>query len=533
MRRTIVTVTPPTPNGDFHVGHLAGPYLAGDAFSRYRRLKGDDVRFVSSADVNQSYVVTTAERMSVAPAALASEIYRDMLTTLRAAQISFDVFNEPDARHVAHVQGFFADLKDRGEIVVQRRRLPFSRSKERYLFESYAAGWCRTCWSRTAGAICEACGHPNDSQSLDAPPDDTDIEWHNVPTAVLEIERFRERLTRFYADKDGVWRPHILGLVRELLATRLPDYPLTYPSAWGVPAPFAETPGQVMNVWAEMLPGLMNSTALAGPGTEDWWTAQEQSANLVQFLGFDNGFFFSIVHPTLLWAGGVPTLPGIIITNEFLQLDGSKFSTSKRHLIWARDLVAEHGSDEVRMYLALINPEHQKTNFVVGPALAEDIVRSRRLLDKAILFAAEVRAAFVGRDVDPSMAGQVADRLTTDLLGLARFYEQKTFSLQQVAERVMQMLSRLSDIRDLTAINRVQDGELLYAWGLVAHLLPPILLPLTPGFGARVIEELGLSPLTTWPEAIRARDLCGSLTKGPGRRSRAPAAVLEGAAGHE
>ncbi len=36
--RYLVTATPPTTNGDLHLGHLSGPYLAADVFTRFARL---------------------------------------------------------------------------------------------------------------------------------------------------------------------------------------------------------------------------------------------------------------------------------------------------------------------------------------------------------------------------------------------------------------------------------------------------------------------------------------------------------------
>ena len=50
-------------------------------------------------------------------------------------------------------------------------------------------------------------------------------------------------------------------------------------------------------------------------------------------------------------------LPDTIITNEFYELENFKFSTSKNHLIWPRDLVERHSIDEIRFFPALSNPE--------------------------------------------------------------------------------------------------------------------------------------------------------------------------------
>ena len=66
-RRVIITAPPPTPNGDLHVGHLSGPFLAADVFCRFVRAKGGQTAFASYSDDNQSYVETTATRLGEAP----------------------------------------------------------------------------------------------------------------------------------------------------------------------------------------------------------------------------------------------------------------------------------------------------------------------------------------------------------------------------------------------------------------------------------------------------------------------------------
>ncbi len=50
MKTFIVTATPPTTNGDLHIGHLSGPYLAADVFSRFQKMKGNNVIYSTSGD---------------------------------------------------------------------------------------------------------------------------------------------------------------------------------------------------------------------------------------------------------------------------------------------------------------------------------------------------------------------------------------------------------------------------------------------------------------------------------------------------
>ena len=53
---TFITATPPTPNGDLHVGHLAGPYVAADVLRRHLRGLGVPALLATGQDDHQSYV---------------------------------------------------------------------------------------------------------------------------------------------------------------------------------------------------------------------------------------------------------------------------------------------------------------------------------------------------------------------------------------------------------------------------------------------------------------------------------------------
>lgn len=516
----VVTATPPTPNGDFHVGHLSGPYLGADIFTRYQRMRGANVLYVSSADTNQSYVVTTAERKGRDPFALAASCHREMVTTLADGRIAVDAFNEPDARHSALVQDFMRVVDQRGHVKRKIKRLPFSNAEGRFLFESFVAGHCPECWAPTAGAICETCGHPNDSASLELSRAARSVEplaYRDVEIAVLEMETFRPQLERFYREKRGSWRPHVVEFVFEMLARPLPDYPLTYPSDWGIPAPFAGCEGQVVNVWAEMLPGLVNSTAeaihLAGGAREAgaaMWRA-ESPARLVQFLGFDNSFFFAMVHPVLAWAHGDCKIVDTILTNEFFELDHFKFSTSKNHLIWARDLLLERPVDLVRYHLALANPEHQKSNF--SREAMDVLVNVRLLVPFSDALDGLARAGAHLKCIDTPLQADAATavRLERVLSRFARFHEIETFSPQRIAEHLSQLLVRISAGARHIVEGRLSPveacAEYAFLAGAVRVVLPAAASPLMPDFARRLAVALEAGDACRWPDALEGVSL--------------------------
>jgi methionyl-tRNA synthetase len=165
------------------------------------------------------------------------------------------------------------------------------------------------------------------------------------------------------------FRPGLRRLIEEIFSKPLPPFPVTFSSSWGIKAPFPDADGLVLNVWAEMVPGhyYWLNQAHQKNGTFDALVTRTQGFQYIQFLGFDNSFFYVIAHLALSLAArqsGVETLvPTAFITNEFLQLENFKFSTSQGHLIWGRDLLSEAPVDNVRFYLAWVNPEYNQANF--------------------------------------------------------------------------------------------------------------------------------------------------------------------------
>lgn len=65
MSKYIVTIAPPMPNGDLHIGHLFGPYLAGDICTRVLRQQDHDVLLLCYSDDYQSYLLRKAREESM------------------------------------------------------------------------------------------------------------------------------------------------------------------------------------------------------------------------------------------------------------------------------------------------------------------------------------------------------------------------------------------------------------------------------------------------------------------------------------
>ena len=351
-RPAIVIAATPTPNGDLHVGHLAGPYLAGDIYARYLRAMGRPVIYTTCTDDSQSYVVATAAKRATTPQALCESSTRAIGTSLAAVGISMTGLPPIDDRYRQSVLSFVTRLYDAGRLRLRSVRLPYAEYSGTYLFDGLLNGSCPVCLAGSCGGTCENCGHPNSFDELLDPHSTIDpaepVSHREHTVLVLPMEEYRERLSEYFTAREDRWRPHSMQLIRELLAGPLPEIPVTMPGDWGIAAPFAETPGQILYPWIEAMPASMYSTWWAAgqqgdpqpEAFDELWLA-EHGAEVVYFHGFDNTYHWGLMDLVLLMAHGERyVLPESNVCNEFYDLDGAKFSTSRNHLIRGADLLA-------------------------------------------------------------------------------------------------------------------------------------------------------------------------------------------------
>ncbi|HEY0806620.1 MAG TPA: class I tRNA ligase family protein, partial [Pseudonocardiaceae bacterium] len=162
-RPLFVFSTPPTPNGDLHLGHLSGPYLGADAFVRFQRMNGARAWHLTGSDDYQSYVPARAAQEDSTPEQVAAHYGDEIAATLALMDIHPDQYTvtSTDPRYSEGLRNFFDALVESG--AVTRRPLPALLDGEtsRYLYEVDVAGTCPGCAAATNGNICEECGEPN------------------------------------------------------------------------------------------------------------------------------------------------------------------------------------------------------------------------------------------------------------------------------------------------------------------------------------------------------------------------------------
>jgi methionyl-tRNA synthetase len=521
MSRVLITATPPTPNGDLHVGHLSGPYLAGDVFKRYSRLRGREAFLITGGDDNQSYVATKAGQLGATPAGVADRFNDAICDTLRRAQIEVDAYVRPlhSPRHAQFVTDFVRRLHQSGGLIARETDAAWCGHCQRYLFEAHVGGTCPHCGAGSDGSSCETCAQPNQCTDLIGAACKhcgNPAQRRAVRRLFLPLAPHAGRLRDHFAGM--AMGSHVAALCDTMLAQGLPEIPVSNVADWGIPVPVPGFEGQRLYAWFEMAPGFLSATEemAAAQGRGEAWqdTWRSGGAEVVQFFGYDNTYYYTFLFTAAMLAydPGI-RLPAAFVTNEFYRLEGLKFSTSRGHAIWGKEALDHLHPDVLRYYLSLDRPETRQTSFELRE-LRETTLRdlAGRWDGWLLRLGSQVRDeydGFVPERAEPT-ANQARFAAEVGALAAAadRAYRQESFS----PRRVCAALNQLVD-----AAAAFGAGESHWRRGAVdqrrtaaalelgaAATLAALVTPLMPGFGARLWSELGFSaPLRPgdWPAA--------------------------------
>ncbi|HEV2855409.1 MAG TPA: class I tRNA ligase family protein [Thermoanaerobaculia bacterium] len=502
-KRAMVCAAPPTANGDLHVGHLSGPYIAGDLHTRYLKLRGVDARYILGTDDNWSYVKTNGLRMGLGPQEAADHVAGEIAATLAAAGIEIEELMRPNASpwHVKLTQEFFRRLHDNGHLVAKEVSSPYCEDCDLYLYEAYIRGRCPNCGASSGGNICEDCGRPNDTSEL---LDPLCTQCGKAPgrrtftRLFFPLSRWEDQLKEFHRRVD--MGTNLRTLCEQIIAHGLPDMTVTHVSDWGIPVPIEGFEGQTINVLCELAPYYFSCAQHLG-GWEAYFRSDE--AEMVHFIGFDNGFHYAVFLPALYMAFD-PELQqaSAFITNQFYRLDDLKFSTSRRHAIWGRELLADVPADVVRFYLSYTAPEVERTNFTVA--------EFEEVCDRELGGAWQSWLAAVGDKVRHDYGGKVPatgdwmeshrrfyHRLEALAAEAATAYEAATFSRQRAARVLCELVREARYFSAAEASwskvpDRSEERRTVMALELLAaKLLAVMASPMMPEFAERLWRGLG------------------------------------------
>ncbi len=384
MVRYMVTSALPYANGPIHAGHLAGAYLPADIFVRYLRLKGEEVLFVCGTDEHGTPITFRALKEGRSPREIVDEFHEHIKTTFERAKISFDYFGRTELPvHYRVSQDFFLKALENGHLVKKVSKQAYCEHDKMFLPDRYVIGTCPYCGAENQrGDQCEVCGHPLTPEILINPRCSicgNPVTFKDSAHYYFKMEDFQERL-REWVESQEHWKPNVRNTVLSWIKEGLEERAITRDLDWGIPVPLddEDMKGKVLYVWFEAPIGYISNTIehLKRKGREnEWkkfWLNLDGQTKVIHFIGKDNVPFHAIFWPAFLMAYGKYRdgeveaewlLPHDIPANEYLNLEGRKFSTSRNWAIWVHEFLDAFPADYLRYYLTAIMPETRDSDF--------------------------------------------------------------------------------------------------------------------------------------------------------------------------
>lgn len=371
--RYTITAALPYTNGPIHIGHLAGVYVPADIYSRYLRLKGNDVAFVCGSDEHGVAISMKAKKEGVTPTEIIDKYHGIIKKSFVDFGISFDNYSRTSAKvHHDTASEFFKKMYDQGDFIEEETEQLYDDEAKQFLADRFVIGTCPRCGHEEAyGDQCENCGSSLNATDLINPKSTI---TGTVPTLkktkhwFLPLDRYEGFLKKWILEEHkSDWKPNVYGQCKSWIDEGLKPRAVTRDLDWGIPVPVEGGEGKVLYVWFDAPIGYISSTKewaeREGKDWEPYW--KDESTKLVHFIGKDNIVFHCIIFPSMLEANGDYILPDNVPANEFLNLEGNKLSTSKNWAVWLHEYLEEFPDmqDVLRYTLTANAPETKDNDF--------------------------------------------------------------------------------------------------------------------------------------------------------------------------
>ena len=367
FKRTTVTSALPYANGPVHIGHLAGVYVPADIYVRYLRLKKEDVLFIGGSDEHGVPITIRAKKEGITPQDVVDRYHKIIKDSFEEFGISFDVYGRTTSKvHRETASEFFRTLYDKGEFVEKTSMQYYDEEAHTFLADRYITGECPHCHAEGAyGDQCEKCGtslsptdliNPKSAISGSKPVMRETKHWY------LPLDKHEAWLRQWILEDHKEWRNNVYGQCKSWLDMGLQPRAVSRDLDWGIPVPVEGAEGKVLYVWFDAPIGYISNTKELLPDSwETWW--KDPETRLVHFIGKDNIVFHCIVFPAILKAEGSYILPDNVPSNEFLNLEGDKISTSRNWAVWLHEYLRDFpGKQDVLRYVLTANAPETKDN---------------------------------------------------------------------------------------------------------------------------------------------------------------------------
>ncbi len=355
----LLIAAPPTPNGALHLGHMSGPYLAMDIAARLARAAGRSVHTLTGTDDHQAYVGLQANQDGTSAQWTAGHFGTKILAGFDRFGIEVDSILRPahERAYQNRIQSLFEELLSIGLVALIKTPTLINPSTQTLVQGPSVIGVCPHCLQEASGGMCENCFHHNEDLEILDPRDRSSGQALQVTQSEQYTLNLEPLMSRIISKWDSIKMPSFAraDLERQIKSFKL-TFVVSHKRCEAIPLPPAEIATDLrLNEWLEMVLGYV---------AMDQLRLVPRAKQRVQFFGRDNAFYYGIMHVGIYLAlDRSDLIPSEFVVNQFLTLNGQKFSTSRRHAIWAGDLDEFASRDSQRAYLSSLYCNRVSNNF--------------------------------------------------------------------------------------------------------------------------------------------------------------------------
>ncbi|NLK62536.1 MAG: methionine--tRNA ligase [Fusobacteria bacterium] len=311
-------------NGEPHVG-TAYTTIAADVISRYKRLKGYDVYFLTGTDEHGQKIEETANKAGLTPKELVDKTspkFKKMWERLNISNTDF--IRTTEDRHIKAVNKILKKVNENGDIYKGNYEGLYCVSCENFVPKNQV----------DKDELCPDCGKK--------------LRTVKEESYFFKMSKYQDQLLKHIEENPNFIQPEyrkneIVSFIKQGL-TDLSISRNTF--KWGIPLEIDN--GHVIYVWFDALTNYI--TAVGYENDSEKFDKYWNNSEVLHIIGKDIIRFHAIIWPTMLMSAGIK-VPDKIVAHGWWTSEGEKMSKSKNNVVDPEKEIEKYGLDAFRYFM--------------------------------------------------------------------------------------------------------------------------------------------------------------------------------------
>lgn len=470
MKNFYITTPIYYPNAKPHIG-TAYTTVICDVVSKYKRLKGYDVRFITGIDEHGQKIEESAKKNNVTPQQWVDKMKEDFVNLWDKLNIDYNYFvRTTDSNHEYTVDTVIQKVYDNGKIYSGEYIGKYSVSEETFVTES---------------------------QLVDGKYMGKEVIDMAEKSYFFKLSEYQDKLLEFYENHPDFIKPvsrrnEVISFIKQ----GLQDLSISRTTFdWGIPLKLEK--GHIVYVWFDALNSYLTAAGYGSELFNEFWNNGE----VVHVIGKDILRFHAIIWPAMLMAAGYK-LPDVLAVHGWWTIDGEKMSKSLGNVVDPLEEIEKYGLDQFRYFLlreATFGQDADYSKKAVIQRINSDLANDLgNLLNRVLGMQAKYFDSVVYKsDVKSELDNELIELWKETLFTVDNMYNDYNFS--EMLKSIWKFISRLNKYIDESepwTLYKEGNIERLKAvlYNLVEGISKVALLvyPVMPDSSQNILYQLGL-----------------------------------------